>query len=170
MKVNDIVGMVPTSTDRGYFLVGSDGGVFAFGNAPFLGSLPGDQVTPSEPITGIVAADTDRGYFLVGRDGGVFAFGTVPFLGSLPGKGVSVDDIIGIASTPTGNGYWLVSSTGTVYGSGPRGRWAQPRGPARRSRPSPAPRQAAGTGSPLRTGRFAPSGTPRASAHCRPWG
>ena len=118
VKVNDIVGMVPTSTDGGYFLVGSDGGVFAFGNAAFLGSLPGDHVTPSEPITGIVAANTDRGYFLVGRDGGVFAFGTVPFLGSLPGRGVSVDNIIGIASTPTGNGYWLVSSTGTVYGFG----------------------------------------------------
>jgi hypothetical protein len=118
VHVNNIVGMVPTSTDQGYFLVGSDGGVFAFGNAPFLGSLPGLKVTPSQPITGIVAANTDKGYFLVGRDGGVFAFGTVPFLGSLPGRGISVDNIIGIASTPSGNGYWLVSATGTVYGFG----------------------------------------------------
>ncbi len=118
VKVNNIVGMVPTSDDQGYFLVGSDGGVFAFGNAPFLGSLPGLGVHPTQPITGIVAADTDKGYFLVGRDGGVFAFGTVPFLGSLPGRGISVDNIIGIASTPTGNGYWLVSATGTVYAFG----------------------------------------------------
>jgi len=118
VKVNNIVGMVPTSTDQGYFLVGSDGGVFAFGNAPFLGSLPGLGVRPTQPITGIVAADTDKGYFLVGRDGGVFAFGTVPFLGSLPSKGISVNNIIGIASTPSGNGYWLVAATGTVYGFG----------------------------------------------------
>ncbi len=118
VKVNNIVGMVPTSTDEGYFLVGSDGGVFAFGTAPFLGSLPGLHVTPTLPIAGIVAANADKGYFLVGKDGGVFAFGTVPFLGSLPGKGISVDNIIGIASTPSGNGYWLVSATGTVYGFG----------------------------------------------------
>jgi len=26
-----IVGMVPTTNDQGYFLVGADGGVFAFG-------------------------------------------------------------------------------------------------------------------------------------------
>ncbi len=118
VHVNNVVGMVPTTTDQGYFLVGSDGGVFAFGNAPFLGSLPGDHVTPTQPITGIVAADTDKGYFLVGRDGGVFAFGTVPFLGSLPGRGIHANNIIGIASTPSGNGYWLVSATGTVYGFG----------------------------------------------------
>ena len=118
VHVNNIVGMVPTVTDQGYFLVGSDGGVFAFGNAPFLGSLPGLQVKPTQPITGIVAANTDKGYFLVGRDGGVFAFGSVPYLGSLPGKGISVDNIIGIAATPSGNGYWLVSATGTVYGFG----------------------------------------------------
>jgi hypothetical protein len=118
IHVANIVGMVPTNTDQGYFLVGSDGGVFAFGNAPFLGSLPGDHVTPTQPITGIVAANTDRGYFLVGRDGGVFAFGTVPFLGSLPGIGVHRNDIIGIAATPSGNGYWLVAADGTVYGFG----------------------------------------------------
>ena len=118
VKVNNIVGMVPTTTDHGYFLVGSDGGVFAFGTAPFLGSLPGLHVTPAQPITGIVAANTDKGYFLVGRDGGVFAFGTVPFLGSLPGRGIHANNIIGIASTPSGNGYWLVSATGTVYGFG----------------------------------------------------
>ena len=113
-----VVGMVPTVGDRGYFLVASDGGVFSFGNAPFLGSLPGDRVTPAAPITGIVAANTDRGYFLVGEDGGVFAFGSVPYLGSLPGEGVTTDNIVGIASTPSGNGYWLVAWTGTVYAFG----------------------------------------------------
>ena len=116
VKVNNIVGMVPT--DKGYLLVGGDGGVFAFGAAPFLGSLPGLHVTPAQPIVGIVTANAGKGYFLVGRDGGVFAFGTVPFLGSLPGKGISVNNIIGIASTSSGNGYWLVSATGTVYGFG----------------------------------------------------
>ena len=41
MSVHDIKGIVPTTDNRGYFLVGQDGGVFAFGDAGFLGSLPG---------------------------------------------------------------------------------------------------------------------------------
>ena len=41
-----IAGIVPADTDGGYFLVGKDGGVFAFGNCPFLGSLPGSGDPP----------------------------------------------------------------------------------------------------------------------------
>jgi hypothetical protein len=118
VRVDDVVGMVPTSTDQGYFLVGADGGVFSFGNAPFLGSLPGLKVTPAHPIAGLVATGTDRGYYLVGRDGGVFAFGNAPFLGSLPGHGVHRTDVVGIAATPSGDGYWLVAADGTVYSFG----------------------------------------------------
>jgi chitodextrinase len=118
VHVNDIVGMVPTADDQGYFLVGADGGVFSFGNARFLGSLPGLGVTPAAPITGIVPTGTDGGYFLVGRDGGVYAFGNATFLGSLPGAEVHTNNIVGIAATPSGNGYWVVAATGTVYAFG----------------------------------------------------
>ena len=33
-----IVGMAPSHSDLGYWLVAHDGGIFAFGNAPFLGT------------------------------------------------------------------------------------------------------------------------------------
>ena len=33
-----VIGLVPTSDDAGYWLIGSDGGIFAFGDAPFVGS------------------------------------------------------------------------------------------------------------------------------------
>ena len=33
--------MVPSFTGHGYFMVASDGGVFAFGDAKFEGSCPG---------------------------------------------------------------------------------------------------------------------------------
>ena len=36
-----IVGMVPSSDGGGYFMVSSDGGVFAFGDAHFAGIVPG---------------------------------------------------------------------------------------------------------------------------------
>lgn len=130
VHVNDIVGMTPTSGDGGYYLVGSDGGVFAFGNAPYLGSLPGIDVTPTQPIVGIVPTGTGGGYFLVGRDGGVFTFGNAPFLGSLPGIGVGIDDVVGIAATPSGDGYWVIAATGAVYAFGAAGRFGSATGSA----------------------------------------
>jgi len=115
VKVNNIKGIVPTTTDTGYFLVGSDGGVFAF-NAPFANSLPGIGVHVNN-IVGIVPTLDDQGYFLVGSDGGVFSF-NAPFANSLPGIGVHVNNIVGIAATADDQGYWLVGSDGKVYAFG----------------------------------------------------
>lgn len=39
-NVTDIVALVPSSDDKGYMLVGSDGGAFVFGDFGFQGSLP----------------------------------------------------------------------------------------------------------------------------------
>jgi hypothetical protein len=74
-----IVGMAPTADGRGYWLVGSDGGIFAFGDAPFQGST--GSLVLQAPITGIAADKSTRGYWLVGSDGGVFAF-AAPFAGT----------------------------------------------------------------------------------------
>lgn len=41
VHVNDIVSMLSTPDGKGYLLLGADGGVFAFGDAHFRGSLPG---------------------------------------------------------------------------------------------------------------------------------
>jgi hypothetical protein len=41
VSVNNIVGIVVTPDSQGYNLIGSDGGVFSFGDAENLGSLPG---------------------------------------------------------------------------------------------------------------------------------
>jgi hypothetical protein len=38
----------------GYWLIGQDGGIFAFGTAPFVGSLPG--LSPPVHVTNIVGA------------------------------------------------------------------------------------------------------------------
>ncbi len=102
---------------QGYDLVGSDGGVFAFGNSPFLGSLPGKGIHVSD-IAGIVPTATDQGYFLVGQDGGVFSFGNAPFLGSLPGKGVHVSDVVAMVPTANDEGYLLVGKDGGVFSFG----------------------------------------------------
>ena len=70
--------MAPGAT--GYWLAGADGGIFAYGSAPFDGSLPGLGVAPTAPIIAMAAAP-GGGYWLLGADGGVFAFGAA-FYGS----------------------------------------------------------------------------------------
>ncbi|MGH8999843.1 MAG: M15 family metallopeptidase [Acidimicrobiia bacterium] len=100
---------------KGYWLVASDGGVFSFGEAPFLGSL-GDVVL-NRPVVGMAAHPSGKGYWLVASDGGVFSFGEAPFHGSL-GDRVQSRPVVGIASTPTGGGYWLATSDGAVSGFG----------------------------------------------------
>jgi hypothetical protein len=78
--------MVPTDDGKGYWLVASDGGVFAFGDAGFVGSLGGSGVTD---VTSVTPTPNDHGYLLVTRSGSVYAFGNATYLGdpssSVPG-------------------------------------------------------------------------------------
>jgi predicted outer membrane repeat protein len=123
IKVNNVVGLVPTNNFHGYDLAGSDGGVFVFPlglPAGFFGSLPGLGVKVSN-IVGLVPTNNDNGYDLVGRDGGVFVFPlgqSTGFFGSLPGLGIHVNNIVGIVATPGGGGYFLVGSDGGVFAFG----------------------------------------------------
>jgi len=120
ITVDDIVAIVSTPDNRGYWMVGFDGGTFAFGDAHYWGSLPGMGITV-EDVVGMVATPDGGGYWLVDSQGGVYAFGDAPYLGSLPGLGVSVDDVVGIAATPDGGGYWLAEGSGPVehFGDAP---------------------------------------------------
>jgi hypothetical protein len=61
--------------------VASDGGVFAFGDAGFHGSMGGTHL--NQPVIGLFATPSGGGYSLVASDGGLFAFGDAGFCGSL---------------------------------------------------------------------------------------
>ena len=87
---------MPTSTGKGYWMIGSDGGVFAFGDAGFLGSLPALDIHISN-VVGVVATPDNQGYWMVGDDGGVFAFGDAGFVGSVPALGIQLTDIVAFA-------------------------------------------------------------------------
>jgi ribosomal protein L24E len=70
--------LVPDGDGSGYWLVASDGGIFAFA-APFKGSMGDTKL--NKPVTGMVRFG--NGYLMVGEDGGIFTFSDKPFHGSL---------------------------------------------------------------------------------------
>jgi len=99
-------------TSKGYWLLGMDGGVFAYGDAKFYGSMGGKPL--NDYIIDMTATPSGKGYWLVGLDGGVFAFGDAMFYGSMGGMHLH-KPIWAIASTPTGKGYWIVSVDGSIF-------------------------------------------------------
>ncbi len=107
-----IVTMAATPSGKGYWLVASDGGVFAFGDAGFFGSTGG--IALQKPIVTMAVTPSGKGYWLVASDGGVFAFGDARFFGSTGGRKL-VKPVVGMAGTATGNGYWLVASDGGIF-------------------------------------------------------
>ncbi|HEX2698904.1 MAG TPA: Calx-beta domain-containing protein [Acidimicrobiales bacterium] len=99
--------------DPGYWLVASDGGIFAF-NVPFSGST--GAITLNKPIVGMAADPDGKGYWLVASDGGIFAF-DAPFFGSTGALKLN-QPIVGMAATPSGKGYFLVASDGGIFAFG----------------------------------------------------
>ena len=76
----------PLPTPHGYWLVGSDGGIFTFGSAQFYGST--GSLKLQRPVVGIVPTKDDGGYWLDASDGGVFASATPGFTARSPGLGL----------------------------------------------------------------------------------
>ena len=113
-----IVAMATTSDAKGYWLGALDGGVFAYGDAPFFGSMGSTRL--NQPIVGMAATPDGKGYWLVAADGGIFAYGDAGFYGST-GSLVLNAPIVGMAPTHDGKGYWLVAADGGIFPYGDAG-------------------------------------------------
>ena len=113
-------GPVPPTGDApapsGYWMVVSDGAVYAFGDARHLGNAMlsgGTQAVDLEPTP------SHNGYWVVDDNGSVFAFGDARYLGNAdrsrlaPGEKVS-----SLSSTPSGDGYWFFTTKGRVLATG----------------------------------------------------
>ena len=74
-----IDGMAASGGGSGYWLVASDGGIFAFGAAAFWGSTGALRLVA--PVVGMAADGATGGYWLVASDGGVFSY-DAPFYGA----------------------------------------------------------------------------------------
>ena len=116
----------PPPPTHGYWLVGSDGGIFSFGSALFHGSMGGTAL--QRPVVGIVATPDRGGYWLDASDGGVFSFGDTQFYGSIPGLGLHPAGsglahslnapIVGMVASHDQGGYFMVASDGGVFAFG----------------------------------------------------
>ena len=105
--------MAATPDGGGYWLVASDGGVFAFGDARFLGSM--GAVRLNAPVVGIAAPRLDGGGYWMGsrRTAAYSTSGTPASSGSMGGQQLQYP-VTAIAATPDGGGYWLLPSTQTA--------------------------------------------------------
>jgi hypothetical protein len=111
-------GAAGASPSTGYWMVASDGGIFAYGGARFFGST--GAIKLNMPIVGMAATPSGNGYWLVASDGGIFSFGDARFFGSTGAIKLN-KPIVGMAATPSGQGYWLVASDGGIFAFGDAG-------------------------------------------------
>ncbi|HWD56193.1 MAG TPA: Ig-like domain-containing protein, partial [Acidimicrobiales bacterium] len=109
-----IVGMVPSSDGNGYFMVASDGGVFAFGDARFAGSCPGIGGCAGSAVA-VMPDHSGNGYWLVTSTGDIYAFGDAPFFGS---PSPQPSPVVNAVATPDGHGYWILYANGAVVSFG----------------------------------------------------
>jgi cell wall-associated NlpC family hydrolase len=110
-----IVSTLVDHSQSGYWLVASDGGVFAYGDTHFYGST--GNINLNQPIVSMAQTPDDKGYWMVARDGGIFAFGDAAFYGSTGAIHLN-QPIVGMASTSDGKGYWMVAADGGVFSFG----------------------------------------------------
>jgi len=109
--------MASTPTGQGYWLVASDGGIFAFGDARFFGST--GAIALARPITGMATSPSGGGYWLTASDGGVFAFGDAAFKGAAPDRPARADrQIVAMVPSGAGGGYWQASASGELLAFG----------------------------------------------------
>lgn len=82
-----IVAGCATPGGYGYYLCDSSGGVYCFGDAKFLGSIPGlveakKAEAPASPVVDIMVI-SNSAYYLVTADGAVYSFGAAQFHGAV---------------------------------------------------------------------------------------
>jgi hypothetical protein len=100
---------------NGYYELGSEGQVWAFGNVAACGSLPGQRAGTG--VAGLAATPNGGGYWVANQEGQVFTFGDAPFLG--PNYRLRTrSPVVALTATPDGRGYWLVTGNGRVFSFG----------------------------------------------------
>jgi myo-inositol-hexaphosphate 3-phosphohydrolase len=97
----------------GYWMIGTDGKVYAFGDAKRYGDAslsPGAQAVDLEPTP------SGNGYWIVDDQGHIYNKGDAKIFGGDVDRSLlsSTEIITSISSTKSGNGYWVFTNLGRV--------------------------------------------------------
>jgi hypothetical protein len=103
-------------TDAGYLVLGSDGRVFAFGEAKRLGD---HHLRRGRRAVRLVHTPDRGGYWIADDAGKVATFGNASNLGSLrAGTLHRHESVTSLSATRSGRGYWLFTTEGRVFSFG----------------------------------------------------
>ncbi len=97
----------------GYWMLGSDGVVYPFGDAVHYGNAPvGTNIAQD-----LEATRSGRGYWIIDSAGRLFAYGDARHLGHPVGMD-HLEQITSLSATKSGDGYWIFTSKGRVFAFG----------------------------------------------------
>ncbi|MGH9105210.1 MAG: hypothetical protein ACRDZX_05120, partial [Acidimicrobiales bacterium] len=116
-----IIEIVPTPDGGGYYMVGTDGGVYAFGDARFEGSCATIGGCGKLTVTGLLAGPNGDGYWLLLSNCTMIAFGAAPKTAdpdcqvrAVASRAIAKEAVL----TPDGQGYWALLESGSVFAEG----------------------------------------------------
>ena len=101
----------------GYWMLGSTGHVYAFGDARTQGA-PAPVRFPNRAVD-LEPTPSGQGYWVIDGAGTVFASGDAPRLGGLgAAKLAPGEEATSLSATPSGQGYWIFTNLGRVAAVG----------------------------------------------------
>jgi myo-inositol-hexaphosphate 3-phosphohydrolase len=106
----------PAPSRSGYWMLGSAGKVFSFGDAGHHGDAP---VTRPARAVDLEPTPTGNGYWVIDDRGAVFAHGDAAYHGA-PGAArlMRGEAATSLSATHTGAGYWIFTSLGRAFAFG----------------------------------------------------
>ena len=110
------VALANTPIGDGYWVLGGNGAVVAFGGLTRYGDTAG-KGTPAD----IVATPTGKGYWILLADGGIHPFGDASYASS-PKKAGLIGTARRMIARPQADGYWVLMSDGRIraFGGAPQ--------------------------------------------------
>ncbi|HEV7685841.1 MAG TPA: hypothetical protein VGQ80_04690, partial [Acidimicrobiia bacterium] len=105
----------PASGQSGYWMLGNDAKVFAFGQARNLGDASAN-LPAGVKATHIETTPSFSGYWIVDEAGDVYSYGDAKPLGNLPANTLGTHEkVTSLSATPSGQGYWIFTTKGRVF-------------------------------------------------------